>query len=242
MRTYIKDNASKVGFVAFIALAIAGCSGEDLTGDEQDPGLAPDDVSGEPAVSSDAAALALATDPNPDDVYINFINTGGRGCPDDDDVSKVLSEDRKTFTMVFDKMILEYPPGSRVKNLNCTAQINLHIPQGFQVSIASVNTRGYVFLPPGGRARQTSQYYFAGNPLRIEPHTDLVGPRDGSYTFTDDVPFWSLASECNAAAVFNVSTSINLNMSGAPNGTGIINTEEVDGKFKKVFHLMWRRC
>lgn len=243
MRTYIKDNASRVGFVAFVALAIAGCSGEDLTGgDEPDQGgaVAPDDVSGEAAVSSDASALVL-DEPSLSDVYIKEIRTGGSGCPDHDDVTTSIALDRKSFTVTFDKMQLDYPPPPPVKNLNCNASIILNIPSGLQVSIATVNTSGYAFIPRGGKARQISSYFFSGQQLRRDPHTDIVGPYDDTYLFTDEVPFVSW-TECRTQAIFNVNTQLNLNMLGARNGTAVFNTQEVDGKFKKVFHLMWRYC
>lgn len=235
--------ATRLGLVAAIAVALAGCGAEDPTGsDEADPG----DVGaldGE-GIAEESESLSLAQPvPSAEDVYIESITTGGGGCPSPGDVSTTISEDRKSFLVIFDKMILEYPPGRRVQNLNCVAGVKLHVPQGFQVSLATVTTRGYAYLPSGGRARQTSSYFFAGDPLSLNPHSELKGPHDGLYEFTDKVPFSSLIwSGCGDSAIFAVNTSINLNMNGAPSGTGYFNAETVDGKYKKLFHVQWRAC
>jgi hypothetical protein len=63
-----------------------------------------------------------------------------------------------------------------VQNVNCVSNINLQVPGGFQVSLASVTTRGYAYLPPKVRARVTTQYFLAGSPIDIGLHSELVGP------------------------------------------------------------------
>jgi len=235
--------AAKLGFVAAIAVALVGCSAEDLTGsDEADLGDV-EALDGE-GITAEGEALALAEDaPTAEDVYIESITTGGGGCPNPGDVTTEISGDRKSFLMSFDKMNLDYPPPPKVKNLNCVAGIKLHVPQGFQVSLATVTTRGYAYLPHGGKARETSSYFFAGNPLSLNPHSELKGPYDDRYEFIDKVPFASLIwSRCGESSIFAVNTSINLNMIGAPNGTGYMNAETVDGGYEKLFHVRWKTC
>jgi hypothetical protein len=181
--------------------------------------------------------------PGPSDVYIQSISTGGVGCPDPSTVTAIISDDRTSFLVIFDEMVLEYPPGPKVKNTNCVAGVKLHIPNGWQFSVATVDTRGYAYLDPGMRARQTSQYFFAGNPLATVYHSSLLGYMDGNYSFTDAIPFTSIVwSPCGGSSIFAIDTQLNLNAIQSPNGLGYFNTTSLDGKFKKEVHWQWAQC
>lgn len=181
--------------------------------------------------------------PDLNDVYIEHIATGGVGCQDPGSVAVVIADDRRTFLVIFDEMTLENPPGPRVKTTNCEAAIKLHVPGGWQVSLATVTTRGYAYLDWGLRARQTSSYFFAGVPLGARYHSEMKGPYDDYYDFTDTVPFESTVwSPCGGSAIFAVNTSLILNASLNPHGVGIFNTTSADGHFEKILHWQWRKC
>ncbi|MBP7243657.1 DUF4360 domain-containing protein [Amaricoccus sp.] len=181
--------------------------------------------------------------PDPNDVYIEEIATGGKGCLTPDSVSTLISDDRKSFIIIYDKMLLENPPGPAVKATNCQAAVKLHIPGGWQVSLATVNTRGYAFLEKGIKGRQTSSYIFAGVPLGAKFHTELKGPFDDFYDFTDVLALESVVwSPCGASAIFGINTSLNLNAVANPEGNAIFNTTDTDGKFQKTLHWQWQKC
>jgi len=209
-------------------------------------GSADDEVGNEAAGATDQAESAFFVAapppvPAPSNVYIEGITTGGPGCPTPGDAPTVISPARDAFLVIFNKMFLNYPPAPLVKNLNCVAGVQLHIPAGWQFSVATVNTRGYAFLEPGMQARQTSKYFFAGNPIATAWHSTLYGYFDASYSFTDNIGFGSW-SACGGSAIFAIDTSINLNAIGNPGGNGYMNTETVDGAFQKVFYWSWRPC
>ncbi len=195
--------------------------------------------------------LALEPDPYepplpPDllgDFYIEDISTGGTGCPNPYTVTSVISGDRRSFLLLFDEMQIEYPPGPQIQNKTCSAAISLHVPQGYQLALATVNTRGYAYLDPGIRARQTSKYFFAGYPIAFAPRSALKGPFDDLYDFTDKVPFESLVwSPCGGSAIFGIQSIINVNAKFNPYGTAIFSNDTIDGRFQQLYNIRWREC
>ena len=187
----------------------------------------------------------LAALPDPNSVYIEGIVANGVGCPKDKPGSIVaqISADKKSFIVIFQDMLLSYPPGPPIKATNCVASVKLHVPGGWQVSVATVNTRGYGFLTEGVSARQTSNYFFAGDPVGYSAHSNLVGPYDDFYVFSDEVPFQSLVwSKCGTSAIFAINTSLLLNALANPWGFGIFNNTDIDGTFRKEFQWQWKPC
>jgi hypothetical protein len=182
---------------------------------------------------------------DPDELYIEEIKTNGRGCPADDpgSVETVISDDKKSFVILYRDMALEFPPGPKVKNMSCNAAVKLHIPNGYQVALATVNTRGYLYLEKGITARETSIYYFAGNPLGSYPHTTIKGPHDDFFTFSDNIPFESLVwSDCGTSAIFGINTNMNLNANANPDGLAIFTTDVTDAVFRTLVHWQIRAC
>lgn len=219
-------------------------------------GALPTDAPSEEVTAEAAAALErdpanapkVLQTPNsepqaPEDVYIEDIATGGPGCPDPSTVSVLIAANRKSFLVIFDEMVLEYPPKPLIKYTNCVAGVTLHIPNGVQFTLATVNTRGYAYLTQGLKAKQTSKYFFAGQPIGASFHTTLNGFFDGPYDFTDYVGISSVVwSPCGGSAIFAIDTSLNLNAVASQSGTGFFNTETLDGAFAKEFHWMWQEC
>jgi hypothetical protein len=248
--------------VIAILLGIAPACGVDeaeSSVDDQDMRAAMEQVSGERSLD-DARDIdesqALVGDPverlelgdglsalPPNDVYIEDIVAQGVGCPIPDSAVAQISSDKKSFILIFKDMLLTNPPGPVVKTTNCVASVKLHIPSGWQVSVATINTRGYAFLEKGVKARQTSNYFFAGQAVGFSANTDLKGYYDDFYVFSDQVPFQSLVwSPCGTSAIFAINTSLLLNAISKPKGIGIFNNTSIDGQFRKVFHWQWQKC
>lgn len=187
----------------------------------------------------------LAAEPDLNELYIEEIKTNGKGCPkgNPDTVETVISDDKKSFVIIYKDMELVNPPGPKVKNLSCQAAVKLHIPGGYQVALATVNTRGYLYLDEKIRARETSGYFFAGIPVGAYPHSDIVGPYDDFYEFSDNVPFESLVwSACGTSAIFGINTTLNLNATANPMGQAIFSNNTTDGVFRTILHWQFRRC
>jgi hypothetical protein len=232
MEALMKKNALVLGVLALLAAPMAGCADvEPESGD------------------SEVGSTAQAVEPTPSDVFIIDIKNIGTGCPTAADTATTIAEDRKSFIVAYNNLGLGMAPAPLVKNINCNSSINLHVPQGFQVSIASITTRGYAYLPVNVRARETTNYFFAGAPLTFSPHSDLVGPFDGDFQFDDVVPFASVIwSACGASAIFGVNVQLNLNATQNPSvldptkPPAYFAAYSTSGHFEKVFHIQWRPC
>ncbi len=185
------------------------------------------------------ALLAIA--PPAESIYIEKITTGGDGCPSPAAVSTLLSEDRRTFLLIYDRMQLAHPPGPDIVKTHCKLGIHLHIPSGWQVALAAVTTRGYAYLEHDIRARQTSSYRLAGVPLAAEFSHTLAGPLDDFYDFSDELGArkWS---KCGGPSLFSLTTTLTLDTGDNPGGQAIFNATTSDGQFAKLLHWDWRPC
>ena len=76
------------------------------------------------------------------------------------------------------------------------------------------------------RASQTAKYYFQGNPLpATEKRSDMGGPYDSSYVFTDNVGIADQVwSPCGAQRTLNAQTRITVQNNPQRTGSGYTNT------------------
>jgi hypothetical protein len=179
------------------------------------------------------------------ELYIEEIETNGKGCPKDDPntVETVISDDKKSFVLLYRDMELTNPPGPKVKNLHCQAAVELHLPAGYQIALATVNTRGYLYLEDDIEARLTSGYSFAGVPLGSHPHTSIEGPYDDFYESSDDIPVESWVwSDCGGSVIFEINTGLKLDATANPDGQAIFSTNTTDGVFRVICHWQIRKC
>jgi hypothetical protein len=244
--------------LAMLAMSALACDPGEVDESDVEERAALEDETFEPLNSSEALGVAnidepepeplevpgqLGVIPNPNDVWIENVQAFGIGCPNQSSTQVDISSDRQSFIVIFRDMLLQNPGGPPIKTTNCVASVRLHIPSGYQVSVATINTRGYAFLEQGIRARNTTNYFFAGNPVGYAAHTQLQGYYDGLYTFTDQIPFESIVwSPCGTSSIFAIDTSMVLNAIANPSGYGIFNNTTIDGRFRKILHLQWKQC
>ncbi|XXT21287.1 DUF4360 domain-containing protein [Sorangium sp. So ce429] len=179
------------------------------------------------------------------DFRIVSISWNGPGCPRNSHgtVTYKLAEDKQTFTIYYQDMIVQHKPQDpTLQYRNCAVGVNLDVPQGWMFAIGTINTRGYVDIPTGVVATATSSYSFAGRPPHLVPHTPVKGPKQGDYVFTDPLAIGSLQTECGKDAILNINTRMVLDTSKNPNATARVNVENVDIPFRMTFHLHWNKC
>lgn len=88
-----------------------------------------------------------------------FMN--GQGCPAGTfDVS--VSPDGTAVTFLFDRFKAEAgkTTGKNAEQLDCVVRVPIDLPDGMQLETLSTDLRGFNSLPPKGRSRITSIYYF----------------------------------------------------------------------------------
>jgi hypothetical protein len=140
-------------------------------------------------------------------------------------------------------------PGQAFSIKDCNIGIDLRSPQGLSYSVGSFYYQGYTILDKSGMsATQTAKYYFQGNPLpAVENRSQLNGPYDNSYIFSDQIGVVDLVwSPCGATRRLNALTRLQVRNNSRKTGSGYTNTSAVDAtvdtKFRFVFGLSWRTC
>ncbi len=180
----------------------------------------------------------------PSSVRVRNISYAGSGCPAGT-VAQNLASDFSAFTLLFDQYAAEVGPGVpfSLKRKNCQLNIDLEVPSGWSYTLFSVDTRGYVALQPGVSAIQQSTYYFQGQLQSARLRTTMVGPLDQNYSARDQLGLGSVVwSPCSAVRSLNINTEVRADNSFNPAGQGMITIDSIDGDFKLVYGLRWKRC
>jgi hypothetical protein len=171
----------------------------------------------------------------------------GQGCPLYS-YSKVVSEDKKSFTITFDQWFAESGPDRSYNDSrkNCQMTIPLMFEPGWTFAIASFDYRGYVRLDPGASATQKSTYYFMGRQAETRTNgTTMNGPIDDNYTFHDEVATSALVwAPCNTSVALPLNVNAEIRTQARGNARGLITVDSVDGNIPLTFNynLIWRRC
>jgi len=189
-------------------------------------------------------SVPAPTKPDPSQVYVQSITYGGSGCPQGS-VATSISDDAQTFTLIFDQFIASVGPKVPLteSRKNCQLNINLHIPSGWQYSIATADYRGFVQLDPKLVATQKSIYYFQGEVAQVSAGTDFTGPANKDYLVHDEIPFESTVwSPCGVIRPINANTQIRIDTTKNPNGSGQMTTDSIDGKVTHKLGFTWMKC
>jgi hypothetical protein len=188
------------------------------------------------------SALALGEVPNQKEVYINGISYGGPGCKQGT-VGSYISDDAKVFTLAFDDYQVKQDRNSAPTDARkfCNLNVDLHIPHGWQFTIAKIDYRGYANLDSGLVGSMTSQYRFSGGASTRPLKVIFAGPVAQDYLKTDLIGISSLIwSPCGVSRALNIKSSLQLE--GDRRKTGLLTLDTIDGEFSVVYALQWRRC
>ena len=210
------------------------------------------------------AGVAMADSPDADEVYIKNLVTGGSGCPNGT-VTESISDDRQAFTLIFDEFYAEVYDGKKMDTRFCQINLTLHVPSGWQYSLATFDYRGYAYLEEGAAATQRASYYFTGDGQTTTFQTAIEHDGydfDDIYQISDTIGMASVVwSPCGAERALNVKTQLQLtnkyhprnnpdayhkrrNRRGVKGAYGYMSTDSADGHIEQVirFGLWWRRC
>jgi hypothetical protein len=188
-----------------------------------------------------SAGTATAQAPDPSQVYVQSIAYGGSGCPAGS-VAQSFAADRQSFTLIFDQFIASQGTGVPVTNnrKNCQISLNLHLPVGIQVSVGTVDYRGYVQLPAGVTATQGAIYSFVGHPGQNNSSTSFTGPVAKDYVIRDQLQITSKVwSPCGTVAPLNINAQVRVSGGTSP---AQITTDSVDGKVEQKVGLFYQSC
>jgi hypothetical protein len=159
----------------------------------------------ETAPIGEAGEAGEAGVPDKTKTYIDSITYGGSGCCQGT-VSLSISQDLTTFTLIFDEFIAETGPTKSIRDSrkNCQVNIDLRYPQGWSYSIVSVDYRGFVNVPRGVTATQTSTYYFSGEIAQIQASLIFRGSVENDYLISDKIATSEIVwSPCGKVSQYN---------------------------------------
>jgi hypothetical protein len=166
----------------------------------------------------------------------------GTGCPANS-VSAVLSPDATQLSVLFDTFTMEAGgmTGRTIDRKNCSVAIPVNVPQGYQVSLVSIDYRGFNALPGGATSRFSSEYFFAGS-RGPTFRQDFRGPLNQDYTLNNSLLVSSLVwSSCGAQAILRSNISMQT-MTNSRRDQALSTIDSMDVDSGLIYSLQWRRC
>lgn len=158
-----------------------------------------------------SANAAIAS--NRDRIGMGGLNYGGTGCPQGS-VAMAQSADGLALTLLFSGFVLEVGGATQKINENksCTVNVAVDIPQGFKVSIAQFDYRGFHNLPQNARSELVVHYGFLQHGNARQNRHEFVGPLTQNYLVSDVIERSGRhRSNCSARrAIFRISPNIRL--------------------------------
>ncbi len=210
-----------------------------------------------PAPTTPAPAPApVAELPPVGTVKIKNIVAMGSGCKTTDSYATNISEDGQAFTITFSEFAAQLGDGiSPLENRkNCSINLDLEVPSGWQFSVATFNYRGYLDQSAGVEARHSTSYFFQGADGSKPENTGRFervqrGEASGEFVLTDKIGLTSVYipntwSPCNTSRILTLNPSISLRKL-KPTSKGeyaMMTNDSVDGEIKQEFGFVWRKC
>ncbi len=193
---------------------------------------------------SNNSALAQ-TSPDPSQVYIQRLTYAGAGCASGT-VAHNVASDAKAFTLLFSDFIAEAGPNVPLgKNKSaCRVTVDLRFPNGWSYSVFTVDYRGFMSLDANVSTTQKSSYYFqAASGSARTFSTTKWGPLDQDYHLRDSIVVSDLNwSPCGRTRAMNIDTEISVNNTRAPQSSGLITIDSIDGQLAQTYGIIWQRC
>ena len=132
-------------------------------------------------------AVLLAGAASAEGISLGIPGYGGTGCPAGT-VSATLSPDATSLSLIFDQYTVAAggTTGTSFDRRSCNVAIPVHVPNGFSVSVLSVDYRGYNHLPNRAASQFNVEYFFAGG-RGPSFRRSFYGPLDSDYTITNQI-------------------------------------------------------
>lgn len=167
---------------------------------------------------------------------------GGNGCPAGS-ASVTLSPDYTALSILFDNYIAEAGgnTGRRLDRKSCNISIPVHVPQGYSVSLFSIDYRGFASIPYGGRGVFRAEYFWAGvrgPDFVVNRHE----PYDGNFILQDQLVATAITwSRCGQSIILRANTSTEIQTNNR-NEQAMLTIDSADISSGLIYHLQWKRC
>jgi hypothetical protein len=178
-------------------------------------------------------------------VTIKSITYAGTACPDGT-VASNIAPDAKAFTLLFDSWFLgagPAVPGAPVTtHLSCQIGITMQAPAGWQVSLLTVDYRGFADLAAGDEARIKSLFRFAGSSVQDSFTAIVQGPYADNFQARSETLLktatWSSCDGEEKTLHLDVASTI----TATTDAGASLSLDAVDGELIYKTGLVWRRC
>jgi hypothetical protein len=166
---------------------------------------------------------------------------GGTGCPGGS-VSATLSPDATSLSLLFDGYLVEAggDTGKSFDRKSCNVAIPVHVPQGYAVSILSIDYRGYNNFPKGANSQFNVEYFFAGarGPVFSQKFN---GPKDEDYLIQNKLTAQTIVySACGADVNLRTNSSIRVTTTKNQQALATVDSQDVSAAI--VYQLQWKKC
>lgn len=192
------------------------------------------------ALLSLGSSLAIAA---PGGMKIQYVQANGSGCPAGSAYIDV-SPDQQVFTAIFSEFQAAIGPTVSVteRNKYCAMVVKVSVPAGWQYSVFKAKYEGWYDLQKGVNLRQTSKYWFQGNPS-LSFTSQFQGPRSGAFNYEDvmGVTSWS---PCGGTRNMVINANLVLNNSSNPSGMGLAGIDSIEGQYdlRYSYYIQYRQC
>ncbi len=166
---------------------------------------------------------------------------GGTGCPGGS-VSATLSPDATSLSLLFDSYLVEAggDTGKSFDRKSCNIAIPVHVPQGYAVSILSIDYHGYNNFPKGANSQFNVEYFFAGarGPVFSQKFN---GPKDEDYLIQNKLTAQTIVySACGADVNLRTNSSIRVTTTKNQQALATVDSEDVSAAI--IYQLQWKKC
>ena len=166
---------------------------------------------------------------------------GGTGCPQGT-ASAAVTPDGKQISILFDQFVAEAGAnGKRIDRKSCDLAVPLHVPQGYSVSIFTIDYRGFTSLPAGSYAKLNAEYFIAGQhgPLTQK---NFTGPQSQNYIYTNnEYILGNVWSACGTDVNLRVNAAMFVQTnSHLDDAMATVDSEDLHTGI--IFHVQWRTC
>ncbi len=166
---------------------------------------------------------------------------GGTGCPAGS-ASVALSPDQTAVSILFDQYVAEAGGSRTIDRKNCNIAIPVKVPQGYSVSVFSIDYRGFTGLPSGARAQLGVEYFLAGSGRGIRTSKSFYGPTASDYLKSDTLGMQAVVwSACGADTILRANTSMMV-QTNSRREQALATVDSADVQAGLIYHLQWRRC
>ncbi|MBT3980638.1 MAG: DUF4360 domain-containing protein [Bacteriovoracaceae bacterium] len=196
-------------------------------------------------ITGAAGADVFGWDPDdvdPGEVTLGTPSLRGTGCSaGTTDVA--ISTDGTVLSVLFDDFVVEAGGsiGRTIARKGCSMAIPVHVPQGYSVSLITIDYLGFNSLPRRASAKLSVSHFFAGKRGQRFTKNFRSGTEDEYMLSTEFVNGHNVWSACGKDVILRTKTSLMLRNSNR-NIEAISTVDSVDLTSGLMYKLSWKRC